>query len=308
MPKPAVTEEPVANAAPASAGPELVSHQAPSYTGGSSCGMIAFLMRRMGVRGIGRAGAVQTPPDSNDEPVGGGLDGWSAGVNAEDQTAKQAQPTPANLPLPISLPPPRRWSPSRSLFKGAQLAKQATRSSQETSTPAPPFMRQSSTRSSTRSSSDAIAAPRAAAPTPSPNLERVEITLLKPAQPRQDALAVPSLGLRAPVPPRGALGGPPKSTSHRAQVDSGRTCSAAPEVADSALSLSLPQAERIVGRRCGVRLQLGGGGRVRCRNQPSGAHACTLEVHVLTAHVQTAACALHVRVHVQVRVLEHQAG
>ena len=156
-----------------------------------------------------------------------------------------------SLPAFISLPPPRRWSPSRSLFKGAQLAKQATRSSQETSTPAPPFMRQSSTRSSTRSSSDAIAAPRAAPPTPSPNLERVEITLLKPAQPRQDALAVPSLGLRAPVPPRGALGGPPKSRSHRAQVDSRRTCSAAPEVADSALSLSRrPSASWVVGVEC----------------------------------------------------------
>ena len=211
VPKPAVAEEPVANAAPASAGPEFVSHQAPSPRPPTSCGMVAFLMRRMGIRGTGRAGAAQTPPNSNDEPVGGGLDGWSADLNAEDQTAKQALPTLANLPLPMSLPPPRRWSPSRSLFK------RSTRSSQETSTPAPHFMRQSSTRSSTRSSTDAIAAPRAAPPPPSPNLERVEITLLKPAQPRQDALAVPSLGLHAPVPPRGALGGPPKAeaTGHR---------------------------------------------------------------------------------------------
>ena len=247
MPKPAVTEEPVANAAPASAGPELVTHQAPT-----SCGMIAFLMRRMGVRGIGRAGAVQTPPDSNDEPVGGGLDGWSAGVNAEDQTAKQAQPTPANLPLPISLPPPRRWSPSRSLFKGAQLAKQATRSSQETSTPAPPFMRQSSTRSSTRSSSDAIAAPRAAPPTPSPNLERVEITLLKPAQPRQDALALPSLGLLAPVPPRSALGGPPKAEATGRRYILGEPAQPPPKsLIPRALSLSRrPSASWVVGVEC----------------------------------------------------------
>lgn len=210
VPKPAVIEEP-ANAAPASAGPEFVSHQAPSPHPPTSCGMVTFLMRQMGFRGIGRAGAVQTPPNSNNEPVGGGLDGWSAGLNAKDQTAKQALPTLANLSVPISLPPPRRWSPSCSFFKGAQPAKQPTRPSQETSTPAPPFMRQSSTRLSTRPSADAIVAPRAAPPTPSPNLERVEITLLKPAQPRQDALAVPSLGLRAPVPPRGALGGPPRA-------------------------------------------------------------------------------------------------
>ena len=119
---------------------------------------------------------MQTPLDSN-EPVGGGLDGWSAGLNAEDQTTKGV------LPIPVNLPPP-----SRSPFKGAQPAKQST------STPAPPFMRGPST--------DPAAAPHAAPPTTSPNFAHMEITLLKPSKLRQDALAVP--GLRSCAPARGA--------------------------------------------------------------------------------------------------------
>ena len=169
MPIPAVTEEPVA----ITEEPELVSHQAPP----TSCGLVSFLMRRIGFRAVGRTRFVQTTPGLK-EPVGGGLDGWLAGLVAEDP-AKQALRIPVNLPLPINLPPPRRSSPSRLPLKRAQPAKQSTKSPQVTSTPAPPFMR--------RPSTDASAALRAAPPTSGPNLAHMEITLLKPAQFRQDA-------------------------------------------------------------------------------------------------------------------------
>ncbi len=182
LPMPAVTEEPIAVAAPAAAAPELDSHQALAPSPPTSCGLANFLMRRMGFKGVRQTGVVQTPPDPN-EPVGGGLDGWSAGLDAEDQTTKQA------LPIPTNLPPPRLSPPSRLPFRGAQPAKQSTGSLQVTSTPAPPFMR--------RPSTDPATAPRAASTTPSPNFAHMEITLLKPAQLRQDALAVPGLGFCA---------------------------------------------------------------------------------------------------------------
>ena len=162
VPTPVVTEDPVTVAAPAAAVPKLVSHQAPPPSPPTSCGLVSLLMRRMGVTGFGRTGVVQPPLDSN-EPVGGGLDGWSAGLNAEDQATKEVLPIPVNLPPPSCLP-----------FKGAQPAKQST------STPAPPFMRGPST--------DPAAAPRAAPPTTSPNFVHMEITLLKPSKLRQERL------------------------------------------------------------------------------------------------------------------------
>ena len=103
MPIPAVTEEPVA----VTEEPELVAHQAPP----TSCGLVRFLKRRIGFRGVGRTRFVQTPPGLK-EPMGGGLDGWLAGLDAEDP-AKQALRFPVNLPLPANLSPPRRSSPSR---------------------------------------------------------------------------------------------------------------------------------------------------------------------------------------------------
>ena len=167
MPIPAVTEEPVA----VTEEPELVAHQAPP----TSCGLVRFLKRRIGFRGVGRTRFVQTPPGLK-EPMGGGLDGWLAGLDAEDP-AKQALRFPVNLPLPANLSPPRRSSPSRLPLKGAQPAKQSTKSSQVTSPPAP-LMR--------RPSTDANAALRAAPPTSGPNLAHLEITLFKPAHFRQE--------------------------------------------------------------------------------------------------------------------------